>query len=153
LKKLSFRHLLLLFLTIIISLIGYYAYPIGIQQVFSHTDNVEKIYITYHSQGEVTRYQIQIDQENEFTEMINILDSVTYTREYKNKYKGTTSRLILMDIFYRNGDGVSGNYSIDITEDGYIITINKLFQMKEDSEVVFKNLFEWIKNKGTTIEY
>jgi hypothetical protein len=144
---------MLLFLTIIIGLIGYYAYPIGIQQVFNHTDNVEKIYITYISQGESTRYLIQIDQQNEFTEMINILDSATYTREYRNKYKGTTSRLIMMDIFYRNGDGVSGNYSIDITEDGYIITINKLFQMKKDSEVVFKNLIEWIKNKGTTIEH
>jgi hypothetical protein len=83
--------------------------------------------------------------------MINILDSVSYTREYRNKYKGTTSRIIMMDIFYRNADEVSGNYSINITEDGQIITINKLYQMKENSESIFKNLYDWIKNKSTII--
>lgn len=143
LKKLRLRHLVYLVSIIIICLVVYFSYPIRIQQIISDPNKVEKIYITYHSQGETERYLIQIDQQSQISEMINIFDSVTYTREI-NTYKGTTSRIIMMDIFNRD----LSNYSLSITEDGEIITNNMLYQTRRDSELIFKKLIEWIKYNG-----
>lgn len=77
--------------------------------------------------------------------MINILDSITYSREI-NTYKGTTSSIVMMDIVNRD----SSNYSLSITEDGKIITEHKLYQSNSDYEAIFKSLMEWIMNNGTS---
>lgn len=65
---------------------------IKIQQIISSTDHVEKIYFTDHDQGETERYLIQFDEQNEIAEMIDILDTITYSREI-NTYQGTTSSI------------------------------------------------------------
>lgn len=77
--------------------------------------------------------------------MIDILDTITYSREI-NTYQGTTSSIVMMDIFNRD----SSNYSLSITEDGKIITDHKLYQSKRDYEAIFKRLIEWIMNNGTS---
>lgn len=144
-KKLRLRHLVILISIILICVVVYFSSAIRIQQIISSTDHVEKIYFTYHDQGETKRYLIQFDEQNEITEMIDILDTITYSREI-NTYQGTTSSIVMMDIFNRD----SSNYSLSITEDGKIITEHKLYQSKSDYEMIFKRLMEWIMNNGTS---
>lgn len=143
-KKLRLHHLVIL-ISILICVVVYFASPVRIQQIISSADHVEKIYITYHAQGETKRFYIQFDKQNGIAEMINILDSITYSREI-NTYKGTTSSIVMMDIVNRD----SSNYSLSITEDGKIITEHKLYQSKSDYEAIFKSLMEWIMNNGTS---
>lgn len=143
-KKLRLRHLVILISTIMIFVVVYFSSPIRIQQIINSAD-VEKIYFTYHAQGETERYFIQFDKQNGFAEMINILDSIPYSREI-NTYKGTTSSIVMMDIVKRD----LSNYSLSITEDGQVITEHKLYQSRSDYETIFKRLMEWIMNNGTS---
>lgn len=126
-KKLRLRHLVILISILLICVVVYFTSPIRIQQIISSADHVEKIYFTYQTQGETKRYLIQSDKQNEISEMIDILDSITYSREI-NTYQGTTSSIVMMDIFNRD----SSNYSLSITEDGKIITDHKLYRSKRD---------------------
>lgn len=144
-KKLRLRHLVILISIILICVVVYFSSPIRIQQIISSTDHVEKIYFTYQDQGKTERYLIQFDEQNEIAEMIDILDTITYSREI-NTYQGTTSSIVMMGIFNRD----SSNYSLSITEDGKIITDHKLYQSKGDYEAIFKRLIEWIMNNGTS---
>ncbi|MBX4147159.1 hypothetical protein [Paenibacillus lautus] len=144
-EKLHLRHLVILISIILICVVVYFSSPIRFQQIISSTDHVAKIYFTYHAQGETKRYLIQFDEQNEIAEMIDILDTITYSREI-NTYQGTTSSIVMMDIFNRD----SSNYSLSITEDGKIITDHKLYQSKRDYEAIFKRLIEWIMNNGTS---
>ncbi|WP_339294528.1 hypothetical protein MKY82_23935 [Paenibacillus sp. FSL W7-1279] len=144
-RKLRLRHFVILISIILICVVVYFSSPIRIQQIISSTDHVEKIYFTYHAQGETKRYLIQFDEQNEIAEMIDILDTITYSREI-NTYQGTTSSIVMMDIFNRD----SSNYSLSITGDGKIITDHKLYQSKRDYEAIFKRLIEWIMNNGTS---
>lgn len=144
-KKLRLRHLVILISILLMCVVVYFSSPIRIQQIISSTDHVEKIYVTYHAQGETKRYLIRFDKQNGIAEMMDILDSITYSREI-NTYQGTTSSIVMMDIFNRD----SSNYSLSITEDGKIITEHKLYQSKSDYEAIFKRLIEWIMSNGTS---
>jgi len=64
-----------------------------VQDLDIQTNNIEKIYATYMSNGETERYLIQNDQPRQIAEMFDILSAVSYSREYINKYKGSISRV------------------------------------------------------------
>lgn len=55
-KKLRLRHLVILISIILICAVVYFSSAIRIQQIISSADHVEKIYFTYHAQGETERY-------------------------------------------------------------------------------------------------
>ncbi|QYR20214.1 hypothetical protein KZ483_20575 [Paenibacillus sp. sptzw28] len=132
---------------VLLGLIWYFAYPLKIQNVMRHTNQVEKIDFIINSQGEIHHYSMHFNEKTNISEMINLLDSVSYSRELKT-YQGSTDRLILMIIFYRNREGALTNYSFDISESGIIISENKQYQMNGDTGKVFNKLYEWIKNRG-----
>lgn len=135
---------------IILGLIWYFAYPLKIQMLMRHTDKIEKIDFFVHSHGEVDHYSIQFDERTKINEMISVLDSVSYSRELI-RYKGSTDKIIMMFMIYRNRDGTGNNYSFDINESGVIISNNKQYQMNGDTRKVFNNLYEWINNEGVFI--
>lgn len=112
-----------------------------------HTNKIEKIDFMISAQGETHHYSMQLNEKTNISEIINLLDSVTYNRELKT-YKGSTDRVIFMIIFYRNREGALANYSFDINESGIIISDNKQYQMKGETGKVFDNLYGWIKNEG-----
>jgi hypothetical protein len=133
-----------------IGLVWYYVYPIKIQEVMRHTNKIEKMDFVSISEGESNHYSIAFHEQDNTNELIDILDAVTYSREL-NHYKGSTDRVIMMIIFYRNRDGEISNYSFDINESGIIISHHKQYQMNGDTRRVFDRLSGWIENKGTYI--
>lgn len=115
-----------------------------------HTNKIEKIDFLLISHGEIHPYSMQFNKKTNISEMIKLLDSVTYNREIKT-YKGSSDRVISMIISYRNREGALANYIFQINESGIIISNNKQYQMNGDTGKVFNNLYEWIKNEGVYI--
>lgn len=145
-------HLLIVIIVVLIvlGLIWYYANPLKIRDVMRHTNQIEKMDFLIASYGTFNHYSIQFDEKTNSSELIDILDAESYSREFKS-YKGSSDRVIMMIIFYRDRDGTVDNYSFDITESGIIICNNKQYQIKGDTEEIFDNLYEWIKNNGRYI--
>lgn len=142
--------LIVIIVAFILGLIWYYAYPLKIRDVMRHTKQIEKTDFLIASYGTFNHYSIQFDEKTNSSELIDILDAESYSREIKS-YKGSSDRVIMMIIFYRDMDSTVTNYSFDITESGIIICNNKQYQMNGDTEEIFNNLYEWIKNKGIYI--
>lgn len=127
-----------------------FGYPLKIQAIMRHSDNIEKIDFVVHSHGETKQYSIQIDEKTTIIELINILDPVSYSREMK-RYQGSTDKLIMMIMFYRDRDGALHHYSFDLNESGVIMSHNKQYQMNGDTRRIFSNLYEWINSEGEYI--
>ncbi|WP_308635705.1 hypothetical protein [Paenibacillus silvisoli] len=143
LRLLSFSAVLFLAL----GLVWYFAYPLKIESLLRHTATIEKIDCIIIAEGESKPYSLPMDDHSSVDELIDILGSERYTREL-NTYKGSTDRVIIMTFFYRNAEGELGNYSFDINESGVLISDQKQYQMKGETEVVFNELYEWILHKS-----
>jgi len=140
------RILIIIFVLSILGLILYFSYPLKIQNVLQHTDNIEKIHITYISNGNITNYLLTKDQGINIDEVIQILGTSTYTRKL-NTFRGGTGDAIIMTVVYREKDGVSNNYVVDIRELGIIISHEKEYRINGNSKDLINQLVDWIKSQ------
>lgn len=143
-KKLRLRYLVFF---IIISICIFEAvcffYPIRIQQIISQ-ENIDKIYISYVAEGKTTAYLVQMNHKSQISEMMSILDSISYTRGIRSGHHGTYRNCLYMTIVNRD----LSNYSIDISEDGKLVSTKRLFQARS-FESHFNDLVEWMEKYGT----
>jgi hypothetical protein len=140
------RILIIIFVLSILGLILYFTYPLKIQNILQRTDNIEKIQVIYVSNGNSTVYLLTKDQGINFDEVIQILGTVTYTRKL-NTFRGGTGDAIIMTIVYREKDGISNNYSVNIRELGIIISHEKEYRMNGNSKELINKLVDWIKSQ------
>ncbi|WP_162162976.1 hypothetical protein [Gorillibacterium massiliense] len=75
-----------------------------------------------------------------------LLGTVTYTRRW-NTFRGGTGDVIIMTVVYRDKDGTSINYSVDIRELGIIISHEKEYRVNGNSKELIIKLVDWIKNQ------
>ena len=139
---------LIILIIVVFVVISYYSYPISIQRVIESYKSIERIDVDYLSEGEVKSYIVHFDQATHFKDLISILDSTSYTHEYRGKYKGTFNRVMKITTFYRNANNEFDNFSIELTEDGELLIKNKLYQMNKRENEIFNQLYDWIINKG-----
>ncbi|MGG4108391.1 hypothetical protein AAXB25_31325 [Paenibacillus lautus] len=140
------RILIIIFVLSILGLILYFTYPLKIQIVLQHTDNIERIHVIYISNGNSTEYLLSKDQGINFDEVIQILGAITYTRKF-NTFRGGFGDVIIMTVVYREKDGVSNNYSVDIRELGIITSHEKEYRMNGDSKEIINKLVDWITSQ------
>lgn len=62
--------IIVLVLLSVLGLILYFTYPLKIQNVLQQTENIERIHVTYISNGESTNYLLSKDQGIDFNELI-----------------------------------------------------------------------------------
>lgn len=134
---------------LIIGTIGYYIYPHKIHKIITQSDHIEKINVNYISEDKDSEYSLDFDSQRTPTELINILDSTSYTRSF-TKYYGTTSRVISMIIFYRTKDGVLTFDTFLINEEGDVQSENGDYHVKGDSKLLFNQVLEWMENQENT---
>jgi adenine-specific DNA methylase len=145
------RILIITFVLSILGLILYFTYPIKIQNVLQHTDNIERIHVIYISNGNSSEFLVTKDQGINFDEVIKILGAITYTRKI-NTFRGGFGDVIIMAVVYREKDGVSNNYSVDIRELGIIISHEKEYRMNGDSKEIINKLVDWITSHESKLE-
>lgn len=144
-KKLRLRHLVfLIIISIFIFEAVHFFYPIRIQQIISQ-ENIDKIYISYVAEGKTTAYLVQMNHKSQISEMMSILDSISYTRGIRSGHHGTYRNCLYMTIVNRD----LSNYSMDISEDGKLVSTKRLFQARESFESHFNDLVEWMEKYGT----
>ncbi len=144
LKKLRLRYLvLLIIISICIFEVFRFFYPVRIQQIISQ-ENMDKIYISYLAEGKTTAYLVQMNHKSQISEMMNILDSVSYTRGIRSAYYGTYRNCLYMTIVNRD----LSSYSINISEDGKLVSPKRLFQARGSFESHFNDLVEWMEKYG-----
>ncbi|WP_211184720.1 hypothetical protein [Paenibacillus lemnae] len=74
------------------------------------------------------------------------MDENTYTRKF-NTFQGGSGDAILMTVFYKEKDGESNNYLVDIRELGIIISHKKEYTINGDSKQLVNKLVDWIMSK------
>ena len=131
----------------VLGLILYFTESLKIQDVLQHTDNIETIGVSYFSNGKTSAYMLTQDQGMNFDEMIQILGSVTYTRKL-NTFRGGTGDVLMLTIIYKDKNGVSNNYLVDIRELGIIIRENKEYRVNGNSKELINRVVDWIKKEG-----
>ena len=129
----------------ILGLILYFNYPVTVQNVLKHTDNIEKIHVIYISNGTSTEYLLTKDQGRNFDDVIQILGTVTYTKKL-HTFRGGTGDAILMTIVYGDKNGESKNYDVDIRELGIIISHDKEYRIHGNSKELIDKLVRWINS-------
>ncbi|WP_339269708.1 hypothetical protein NYE54_02225 [Paenibacillus sp. FSL K6-1330] len=89
------------------------------------------------------------DQNEELNQLMNIFDSVSYTRSPRSFFSknirndgGPTFAFI---IFYRDRDGEIDDYFLDINQKGYVLRGGKkIYKMVDREEEVFDQLSRWL---------
>jgi len=138
---------LIVFIIVILSVLGilYFTYPVKIQNVLKHTDDIERIHVNYYSNGNSSEYLLTKYQGIDFSEAIQIFNSVTYTRKL-NTFRGGTGDAFFMTIVYREKDGEINSYFVDIRELGILISDKKEYRIHGKSNELISMLVDWIKS-------
>ncbi|MFS0864721.1 hypothetical protein [Fredinandcohnia sp. 179-A 10B2 NHS] len=140
---------LLLVILVIVTTLFYFSFPLSSKSVLPHSTQIEHIYFSNFNGDWPNFYLIEFnDKDISPQQMIQIFDSVSYTRSFGSKNIRNDGNTFSMHVFYRNQNGEILNYDLDINEKGYIVSDKKRYKMVENEQEVFQQLSDWLLEKG-----